>query len=211
MPLNRAIDFLKSDYHDYIGYLKEMESTRRVNKKRKQSGQEDDENEEREAEKEDEDGYSYLPPTKKSLLDQVLTRFVECRQVGVNDLDFLLTYLGREKRELIDETFNYGVDNSYQPQQTQNTSIPPLIQSTALAPPPPPPPPQQPPPPLPQGHLQQAPPLMSLMNSSGASQTPSLMSLNMASSGLNYSNSNNNFNQNNKFNSNNMMYTNKKF
>lgn len=211
MPLNRAIDFLKSDYHDYIGYLKEMESTRRVNKKRKQSGQEDDENEEREAEKEDEDGYSYLPPTKKSLLDQVLTRFVECRQVGVNDLDFLLTYLGREKRELIDETFNYGVDNSYQPQQTQNTSIPPLIQSTALAPPPPPPPPQQPPPPLPQGHLQQAPPLMSLMNSSGASQTPSLMSLNMASSGLNYSNNNNNFNHNNKFNSNNMMYTNKKF
>ena len=170
MPFNRAIEFLKLEYHDYLAYLKDCHHTKSLPQQLDDSLNDDNET----YYDDTQSSSSFSPPPihrRKSLFDLVMTKFIAERdRLTLTDLDFMLTFLSRQKREIL----NSDQVNSRPVSRT--SMIPSLLQSS--------------PPTTPQNQTQ---PLMSLMNSS---TKPSLMSLHTNNTSNN--NFNNNFN-NRKF------------
>lgn len=105
MPLNKAIDLLKCEYHDFICYLKEahIHATSAAKPDEKRGDEAENESEEN-----NNTGDSQcLDGKKKELLDLTLRRFAEKEQVRIPDLDFLLSFLNAQKRELIADAYGW--------------------------------------------------------------------------------------------------------
>ena len=90
MPLNKALDLLRSDYYDYISYLKFS-----CNEQIRQQDQEDNE-----AEK---------AINSRSILNVLFEKFTKKENVSLTDIDFLLTILNRQK-----EKFTLSIDKNHQ-------------------------------------------------------------------------------------------------
>ena len=167
MPFNRAIEFLKLEYHDYLAYLKDCQHAKSLPQQLDDSLNDDNDT----YYDDNQSSSSFSPPPihrRKSLFDLVMTKFIAERdRLTLTDLDFMLTFLSRQKREML---VNSDQINS-RPGSRTSMMIPSLIQSS---------------PPLQPQTQTQTQPLMSLMNSS---TKPSLMSLH-----TNNNSNNNNFN-----------------
>lgn len=87
MPLNKALEMLKSDYHDYINYLKEIFSN--------MNREEDAEMEEQNSSQQEKD--------KESVFNLIFEKFGEekAKELNINDIDFLLTVLSKQKANLL--------------------------------------------------------------------------------------------------------------
>ena len=114
MPLNRALDFLKSDYHSYISNLK-----RNVTKKaddsfdsdnaENASDESDDERRERKSGRGSASSKIFKFNRKhkkflKLLLKPILSDGERSSSIKLNDMDRLLTYLSKQKSNLINAT-----------------------------------------------------------------------------------------------------------
>lgn len=122
MPLNKAIELLKLEYHDYIDYLKEANIIMTTTSKSSENSNDEIENEENNDNQNDES--SYLNRKNKKLLNLVLTKFIECDKLAVNDLDFLQAYLAKNKRDLINSNFNVAkTEEELESSKNSNTSL----------------------------------------------------------------------------------------
>lgn len=219
MPLNKAIELLKSDYHDYISYLKETSRKAVETKETKDNNDDDDEeaddddNPDDEYDQEDNQEFEfYLNDSDKRLFNLVMEKFSATNRLNMYDLDFMSAFLEKNRHELlknklIDE-INESTEQVTQPSQpiqppvnhphppnhfpasSGHQFIPSLFQPNQM---------MTGRGPSPATNAQ---PLMSLINNNSANaSTPALMSLQTTKS----------FTGNNKFTSNNQNNSNKKY
>ena len=176
MPLNKALDYLRPDYYDYIHYLKishdkvksEKEKCQDLNLIEEIGGQE-----------------FFLNKSSRDLLSFVFKQVSASEQISVRDIDFLMTYLNKQKSNLVPKTefIQQPSNGNYNKAPPLSNTVQPNVQN-----------------------LMQNPPRMPLLNN----QPPSLMSLapqrpqmnmnnqqhfRMMNPRPNFNNNNNNFNR----------------
>lgn len=126
MPLNKALDYLKSDFYDYLNHLKRNSNL---------DEQEDDE----ECDGDDEDDKKIIfkfNKKQKKFLNLLLRPILDTasENVKLNDLDRLLTYLQKQKANLIEATLDAKKSDKQQPVEQIPSLLsipypPPLISS----------------------------------------------------------------------------------
>jgi hypothetical protein len=194
MPLNKALELLRPDYYDYVSFLK-LDYLKKHRQEVEDDNQDDFNNnsdDEQEFDDDTDENYDqnstsdfFLDGQSKQLLDVVFRKFSSTNCLSVKDIDFLLTFLKKQKESLINRT-----DNEKQASTNSSTSKnqPPLPsapghlmdalqhnsptnmpgtsqqQRAQFQPPLPSVPPPPPPPPNPNAYKSQPVALMSLMS-----------------------------------------------
>jgi hypothetical protein len=129
MPLNKALELLKSDYIDYINYLKSNHSKQnRATNNYNDFLNQDNEN----GNSTNSKPHILLDKRQKNLINILLTKLNKNSRVNMFELDLLITYLNKKKEEIVQdysniEQFDNDINTEFY-NSNGNGVIPPLIQ-----------------------------------------------------------------------------------
>lgn len=110
MPLNRALDFLRSDYHNYISHLKKSVVAKKADDScdsdtaENMSDESDDDRKDKKSGKGSSSKIFKFNKKQKKFLKLLLKPITGDGSIKLNDMDRLLTYLSKQKANLINAT-----------------------------------------------------------------------------------------------------------
>ena len=128
MPLNKAIEMLKSDYHEYINYLKS--SAEFVENSNQTLIDEiiDEENNEKHTNSQNQTSNENLKPKPnenskpKPSFRQYLDRIANLEAIKLSDIDFLISYLNKKKEDHMNAMGNrFEIKKSNKPKSMNST------------------------------------------------------------------------------------------
>ena len=126
MPLNKALELLKSDYIEFINYLKSNHSKQNKPNSHNEFSTQENENGNCKSNK----PHILLDKRQKSLINILLTKLNKSSTVDMFELDLIITYLNKKKDEIIQDFSSELNQDNQSYNGNGGTTIPPLIPSS---------------------------------------------------------------------------------